>query len=153
MYLAHPTLIDRLLSPFERVGRWVMDFGFDGFLSKFEEHFGKGWTRALLLVIGLAAASFCIGVIWQYLVAPVVAFLQVPGRLAAVARIAVAGATLTTGATLGLRFYDWYLGRKLSSRGRSRAALDAQIKATEALLEALDKRAAERRDRREKRQP
>ena len=40
------------------------------FLDKFEEHFGSGWTRALLVLIGLAGVSACGLVLWFALLGP-----------------------------------------------------------------------------------
>jgi hypothetical protein len=58
----------------------VADLGFSGVVEKFEEHWGKRLTRWLLLVIGLGVAAVCVGAIWQWIVSPVLAFLQSPHR-------------------------------------------------------------------------
>jgi hypothetical protein len=130
----------------------ALDLGFGGFLEKFEEHFGRGWTKALLTLIGLAIASVCIGIVWQYLVAPVLTFFQAPGHLESLARITLAGASIASGATIALRIYDWHQGRKLNPRATSREDLKARVKATEELLDALEaKRREELRSRRQKR--
>jgi hypothetical protein len=121
-----------------------MDFGFDGFLEKFEQHFGRGLTKALLLLIGLAITAACLGVIWQYLISPILAFFQVPGRSEMIAKIAVAGSTVMAGALVALRLYDWYLGRRIDRSAEAREALADRMRATEAVLDALE------RDRREK---
>lgn len=114
-----------------------MDFGFDGFLDKFEQHFGKFLTKLLLLLIGLAITAVCIGIIWQYLVAPVVAFFGVPGRVEAFARIVTIGAAISSGSLFALRIYDRHLSRKVAARGGTRAEIKRRIEATERRLETL----------------
>lgn len=114
-----------------------MDFGFDGFLDKFEQHFGKAATKCLLLLIGMAIAAVCIGLIWQWLISPVLTFLQAPGRMEAIGRILVAGATISTGALIAIRFYEVFLGGKLGRREAARIALNERIRVTEELTKAL----------------
>jgi hypothetical protein len=48
-----------------------MDLGFGGFLEKFEDHFGGGLTKALLILIGLTVATLCGSVLWTYLLLPI----------------------------------------------------------------------------------
>lgn len=62
----------------EDVGRWVMDLGFSGVIEKFEEHWGKRLTRALLMLIGLGVAAVCMGAIWEWLISPLLSFFQTP---------------------------------------------------------------------------
>ena len=57
-----------------------MDFGIEGFLEKFEKHFGPRATKALLLLVGLAVASVCLATIAKFLVVPVLAFFEAPQR-------------------------------------------------------------------------
>ena len=117
-----------------------MDFGFDGFLNKFEEHFGKGWTKFLLILIGLAVSSLCLGAIWRYLFSPILGFFEVPGRLEMIARIVVTGAAITSGLLIAVRTYDWLL-RKSAERLGPSETLRIRIEATERILEALKRKA------------
>lgn len=48
-----------------------MDLGFGAFLERFEEHFGKGWAKFMLVLIGLAIVSVCASVVWTTLVWPI----------------------------------------------------------------------------------
>lgn len=59
------------LSILEGLGRTVMDLGFGAFLERFEEHFGKGWAKFMLVLIGLAIVSVCASVVWTTLVWPI----------------------------------------------------------------------------------
>lgn len=47
-----------------------MDFGLDGFVGKFEEHFGRKWSRPLLILVGGAVASLASAAIWNYTLHP-----------------------------------------------------------------------------------
>ena len=77
--------------------RWaIMDFGVDGFLDKFEKHFGALATKALLILIALAIVSVCVGAIWQWLVSPTMVFFNTPKRWAILAGLFYFG--LGTGA-------------------------------------------------------
>ncbi|TIO14917.1 MAG: hypothetical protein E5X86_22615 [Mesorhizobium sp.] len=58
------------LSPFEvfeRIGGFVVDFGFASLLEKFEEHYGKRAGKVLVGLIGMAVVAVCFGVIWQFI--------------------------------------------------------------------------------------
>ena len=55
-----------------------MDLGLGGFLEKFESHFGRGLTKALLILIGLAVATFSGSVVWEYLLLPFAQLLPDP---------------------------------------------------------------------------
>jgi hypothetical protein len=68
-------MADTLLAPFERIGRAVMDLGFGGFLEKFEDHFGRGWTKAFLVLIGAAVVTICASTVWALFLHPVAVFL------------------------------------------------------------------------------
>ena len=119
-----------------------MDFGFDGFLNKFEEHFGKGWTKALLVLIGITVASLCLAVIWRYLISPIVVFYN--GNAEMIARVMTALAVVCAGAVWGLRIYDWFFARKIKRLGGYSRFLRVRIRKTEKLLEEL--REQERKD-------
>jgi len=49
----------------------MVDFGFAGFLDKFEERFGKAATTVLLFSIGLAVISVCLSTFYIQAVVPV----------------------------------------------------------------------------------
>lgn len=142
----------RIASPlkfFERVGRMALDLGVGGFLEKFEEHFGRWPTKVLLTLIGLAISAICLGVIWQYLVSPVLAFFRVPGRLLTLTQVMVGGAMISAGSVLALNIYDWYLRRKVSDRPQTRQQLQFEVKAVEKFLAEIDKKQAARIKRRQ----
>jgi len=80
MSFPNPLTADTFFAPFEKIGRAVMDLGFGGFLEKFEDHFGRGLTKALLILIGLAVAAMCGSVIWTYLLKPIAELLPDPGN-------------------------------------------------------------------------
>lgn len=87
---------------FESLGRAVADLGFSGVIEKFEEHWGKRATRWLLLVIGLGVAAVCIGAIWEWLVSPILLFLQSPDRARTLWSLVLA--VLGVGGGIGLGF-------------------------------------------------
>jgi hypothetical protein len=116
-----------------------MDFGLDGYLDKFEKHFGSGWTKALLILIGLAITGACLGVIWTFIVAPILGFFEVPGRLELLARILTVVASICAGSVLALRIYDWRIGRKLGSSFEEQAESIRQVnQATDELMKAIE---------------
>lgn len=121
-----------------------MDLGFGGFLEKFEEHFGKGWTKALLVLIGMTVATICLAIIWRYLIAPILLFYNAPGNAEMIARISTAFAFLGAGSLWGLRIYDWFVARKIKRLGGYSRFLRARIRSTERLLEQLKEQ--ERKD-------
>lgn len=55
-----------------------MDLGFGGFLEKFEDHLGRGWTKALVILIGLTVATICGSLLWQYLLLPIAELIPDP---------------------------------------------------------------------------
>lgn len=48
-----------------------MDLGLGGFIEKFEAYLGKRATFLLLLIIGLAVASYCLDLIYRIAIKPV----------------------------------------------------------------------------------
>lgn len=79
----------------------MADLGFSGVVEKFEEHWGTRATRWLLLTIGLGVAAICVGAIWQWLVAPVLAFLGSPQRSQTIWSLALAAFGIGGGVSLG----------------------------------------------------
>ena len=55
--------------------RVMMDFGFGTFLDKFEKRFGGGVTTGLLVLIGLAVASFSINLVATFIVIPTISLI------------------------------------------------------------------------------
>lgn len=53
------------------LGRRIMDFGFAGFLEKFEESFGPKWTKALIALIALTVVVVCISLIISQGIIPI----------------------------------------------------------------------------------
>lgn len=96
----HPSALHRPLLWLESVGRAVADLGFSGVIEKFEEHWGRRTTRWLLLVIGLGVSAICVGAIWQWIVSPILAFLDSPQRSGTIWSLALAFAAIAAGVTL-----------------------------------------------------
>lgn len=88
-----------------------MDFGFGDILNKIEEEFGKRITRWLLMLVGVAVAAGCVGVIWTALVAPLLTFLGSPQRAQTGWSIALVAFGIGAGISLGSSFMkalaDW----------------------------------------------
>lgn len=122
MSFTHPLGTDRLATPFERVGRAVMDLGFGGFLEKFEQHFGAGITKALLILIGLTVASLCGSVIWTYLLLPIAQLLPDPksGPAYQFAKLTLIVALFLMMVNQLLDLANNYLKRKLRTRLREK---------------------------------
>ena len=53
-----------------------MEFGFGSFLDKFEARFGKAPTTALLFLMALAVASFCVNVAATFVIGPTISLIQ-----------------------------------------------------------------------------
>ena len=64
-----------------------MDFGFGTFLEKFEQHFGPRWTKPLLVVLALAAASAAFGLIWTWILNPLLLVFGISPTKSAPAQI------------------------------------------------------------------
>ncbi len=54
----------------------MMDFGFAGFLDKFEAKFGSRVTTCLLFLIGVAIATFCVNILYTMAVDPLLSSIQ-----------------------------------------------------------------------------
>lgn len=54
----------------------MMDFGFAGFLDKFESRFGSKVTTILLTLIGLAIAVFCVNILYTMAIQPLLSALS-----------------------------------------------------------------------------
>lgn len=63
------------LTVFERLGRFVVDFGFASLLDKFEEHYGKRAGKALVGLVGATVVVVCLGLIWGF-ISPLVQWLN-----------------------------------------------------------------------------
>lgn len=62
---------------FVRVGERVMlDLGLAGLVQKFEDEFGKAWTRKLLGLVGFTTALICIAAAWAILAPAISACLR-----------------------------------------------------------------------------
>jgi hypothetical protein len=114
-----------------------MDFGVDGFLDKFEKHFGELATKALLILIGLAIAAVCIGAIWQWLVSPLLIFFQTPLRLRVLLGVLTYALATALGMLVSKGLQLWLFGK---GRSEARAALRRRTEGTDRLLEALESR-------------
>jgi hypothetical protein len=79
-----------------------MDVGFGAVLEKFEEYFGKGVTRAFLILVGLAISAVCVGAIWQWLVGPLLGFLDSPQRWRTITRLSIIAFGLGAGVGIGM---------------------------------------------------
>lgn len=86
------------------VGRMAVDLGFAGIIEKFEEHWGKRATRWLLMIIGVAVVAACVGAIWTWLVAPMLAFFDTPLWGQTLAGIALKALGIGAGIALGFGF-------------------------------------------------
>jgi hypothetical protein len=122
-------------------GRVTMDFGFGAILDKIEEHFGRRVTRWLLVLVGLAVAAACVGVIWTWLVAPLLAFFHSPEWQRTIVTLALASFGIGGGIALGL-----FLVSALGQWRRYRA-VRAIVAETEARAEALIAQASKNRSR------
>lgn len=107
-------LFRSLTSPlawFESVGRTVTDFGFGSLVGKYEEYFGRGVTRALLIVVGFGVVAAGIGATWQWLIAPLLTFFNTPvwGQtlISLVWRAAGLGAAIAVGLFLTSAILEW----------------------------------------------
>jgi len=60
----------------ERVGRWLMDFGFGSLVEKFEERVGRRATTVLLYGIGAATLIICVNTVITQGIIPVVDFVR-----------------------------------------------------------------------------
>jgi len=106
----------------ERVGQAVVDFGFSGVIEKFEEHWGKRATKALLLLIGLAVVAISLGAIWTYILGPLVMLVAelIPDHPSPHARNIAKFLTFVSVALLtvniGLSYFDRYLESQLNWR-------------------------------------
>jgi Na+/melibiose symporter-like transporter len=116
-----------------------MDLGFGGFLEKFENHFGSGLTKAMLILIGLAVASLCGSVIWAYLLLPIAQLIPDPrsGTAYQFAKLVLILALFLMLTNQLLDLADNYLKKKL--RGRLRE----NVERSERLMEELKDTRAE----------
>lgn len=125
------------------------------FLDKFEEHFGSGWTRALLTLVGLALASVCGLIIWLVLLSPLVGTIlrsganrygRVEEAATITAFLMIAAFGLGFGVRVAGKYIDWAIGAHLLEQMREakRAVVDAEkrLAFTEAKLAASEHRAA-----------
>ncbi len=79
-----------------------MDVGFGAVLEKFEEYFGKRTTKLLLILIGLAIAAVCNGAVWQWIVSPILVFIQSPTWGKTVLSFLLASIAIGAGVSVGL---------------------------------------------------
>ncbi len=107
-----------------------MDLGFGSFLEKFEQHFGLRATKAFLVLIGLAVCALCLGAIWQWLIAPLLDFLQSPNRFQVVVRLLLIFVAAGGGMAIGLMLTSAFKGWRI-------------IKNSQRQYEALKKRSDE----------
>jgi hypothetical protein len=100
----------------EQVGRVVTDFGLGSLVGKYEEYFGRGVTRALLIIVGLAVVAAGVGAIWQWLISPLLTFFNTPlwGRtlISLVWTAAGIGAGVAVGFLVVTALANWHRFRK-----------------------------------------
>lgn len=117
----------------ERVGRKIMDLGFGSLVEKFEEHFGRWPTRAMLAIIGLAAMIVCVRLIILDAVLPVIDFVRGVGGQSALGLVlkvlsVAAGAAIAAFVTGGI--FRWFVARKadeIIARAQEHAARSQEI--------------------------
>jgi len=123
------------------------------FLDKFEEHFGSAWTRALLVLVGLAGVSACGFVLWFALLAPVLGMILrsgPPGSAAEIAKLVsfllIAALGLGFGVNVAGKYLDWAISAHLleQTREAKRAVVEAErrLAITEGQLATSENRAA-----------
>jgi len=107
----------------------VIDLGFGGFLEKFEQHFGSGLTKALLVVIGLAVATLCGSVIWTYLLLPLALMIPDPrsGPAYQVAKLILIVAIFLMITNQLIALFDNWVKRKIRRQMRETLATANEV--------------------------
>lgn len=129
------------------------------FLDKFEEYFGSGWTRALLILIGLAGVSACGLVLWFALLGPllevILRFGSSPSSPAedvakVLAFLMIAALGLGLGAAVAAKYLESAIKAQLLAKIREskKAVVEAekQLAFAEAKLARSEHRAAAAED-------
>jgi hypothetical protein len=136
-------MTDTLIFSLERIGRALVDLGFGGFLEKFENHFGKGLTKALLVLIGLAVASVCGSIVWTYLLLPITQMIPDPrsGGAFQFAKLVLIVAIFLMITNQLLQLFDNFVMRRLRKRYREEVEraekLMAELIETREITQAL----------------
>lgn len=111
-----------------------------GLAEKFEEYFGYRLTRAMLLIVSVAVAGVCMGIIWEWLVIPLLHFFRTPFSWQTIGALVWVSVTIGVGVCAGVWAVDamrqWQHARRLArivnkAEGQARTLVNNARQATD----------------------
>lgn len=131
------------LSQIERLGRYVLNFGFGDVPAAFEKYCGKLFTQIVMFSVGLGAIALAVNLVVVQVLGPLAAWIfgsSLTGDLSGVAKVVVYAFYVAALLFLALAVYSAWRGSRFLNEARalSEEADKSLAETGQALREAKD---------------